>query len=335
MNRKYPNKKKRKGFWKSYERADIKDFRKVWTTSMSFILEENIPFVFSKRGRKPNLTRKELICMVILHVYFDFDFRETEQLIKLLISKQLDHSNCVRWFGKLNPDYINNLVFSIHKKIIGIDDAGDYIADASNATCDRLKVKNTIGEEGFHHVTWKLHTLVQYIFTLGLISVISVWSTTGEKSESPIFRKKLLKKGKVKQGKKCHADKGFFGKKNLKACEKLGLKPNLVPKEIEYSDTYLKKYVKNDYDNESRKKTRGLVEGLFGGFETEMDMKIRCRKPLHRNIYLCLLGVKHNLRTYLRATTLKSNYLFRTNPLRIESFLYINILAKVRIACGA
>ena len=315
MNRKYPNKKKRKGFWKRYERADIKDFRKVWEISMSFIVEENIPFVFSKRGRKPNLTRKELVCMAILHVYFDFDFRETEHQTKLLTNKRLDHSNCVRWFGRLNPVYVDNLVFSIHKKIIGIDDAGDYIADASNVTCDRLKVKTSVGEEEFHHITWKLHALIQYIFTLGLISIVSVWSTKGEKSESPIFRKKLLKKGRLKQGKKCHADKGYFGKKNLKACKKLGLKPNIVPKEIEYSDTYLKKYVKNSYDNESRKKTRGLVEGLFGGFETEMNMKIRCRKPKHRNIYLCLLGVKHNLRTYLRATALKLITYFAPTPI--------------------
>jgi len=314
MNRKYPNKKKRKGFWKRYERADIKNYWKVWNLTYSIVGEGCVPFEFSRRGRKPNLTKEELVCMTVLHVYFDNDFRETEQQITLITGKKLDHTNCVRWFGKLNPDYINNLVFSIHKKIIGIDDAGDYIADSSNATCDRLKVKNTVGEEEFHHVTWKLHALVQYIFTLGLISVISVWSTKGEKSESPIFRKKLLKKGKVQKGKKCHADKGYFGKKNLKECEKLGLKPNLVPKEIEYSDTYLKKYVKNSYDNESRKKTRGLVEGLFGGFETEMNMKIRCRKPHHRNIYLCLLGVKHNLRTYLRATALKLNIHFAPTP---------------------
>lgn len=41
------------------------------------------------------------------------------------------------------------------------------------------------------------------------------------------------------------------------------------------------------------------------GLETEMDMKVRCRKPKHRNIYLGSLGVKHNIRTYLRATALK------------------------------
>lgn len=314
MTPKYPNKKKRKGFWKRYERANIKDFRKVWTTAMRFIAGEDIPFVFSNRGRKPNLTREEIVCVSITHVYFNNDFRTTEHLIPLLIEKRLDHTNCVRWFDRLDLNYINDLAFAIHKEIISIDDSGDYITDSSNATCDRLEVANNAGEDQLHHVTWKLHALIQYIFTLGLISIVSTWSTKGRASESPIFRRRLLKKGRVKQGKKCHGDKAFFGKKNLEACESLGLKPNIVPKEREYSDRYLKKYVRNSYDNESRKKTRGLVEGLFGGFQTEMDMKIRCRKPHHRDVYLGLLGVKHNLRTYLRATALKLFSYFAPTP---------------------
>lgn len=72
---------------------------------MQFIEEDEIPFKFSKRGRKPNLTRKEIIGMVIMYAYFGLDFREVEHLLKLLIDKQLDHSNCIRWFGKLTQEY--------------------------------------------------------------------------------------------------------------------------------------------------------------------------------------------------------------------------------------
>ena len=104
MCNKYPNKKKRRGFWKRYERANIKDYRKVWDFCIDIIDEDKIPFVFSNAGRKPNLSRKEYVCMSILHAYFDLDFRETEQLAKILSGKQLDHTNCVRWFGKLNVD---------------------------------------------------------------------------------------------------------------------------------------------------------------------------------------------------------------------------------------
>ena len=311
---KYPNKKKRRGFWKRYERAHIKDFRKVWNTSLGFIKTKEIPFSFSNRGRKPNLTRKEYVCMSLLYVYFDLDFRETEYLIKLLTGKQLDHTNCVRWFGKLNLDYINALVFSIHKKIIGINNSGDYITDASTVTCDRLKTANKAGEDEFQHITWKLHSLIQYVFALGLLSVVSIWSTKGEANESPVLRKKLLNKNNVEKGKRLHGDKGFFGKENIKICKQLGLRPNIVPKDMKYSDAYLKRYIRKDYDNESRKKNRGLVEGLFGGFHTEMGMEIKCRKLHHRNICVALLAVKHNIRTYLRAVALKLFCLFRTNP---------------------
>ncbi|MFH1209802.1 MAG: hypothetical protein V1663_03365 [archaeon] len=314
MKRKYPNKKKRKGFWKRYEQAQIKDYRKVWDTAMSFIAEKSIPFTFSKIGRKPNLTRKEYVCMSITYVYFDLDFRELEYLIELLTQKRLDHTNCVRWFGKLDLNYINDIVFSIHKKIIGIEDVGDYITDSTKATCDRLKITNDGGKDTYYHITWKLHVIIQYIFTLGVISVISLWSTNGERSESPILRNKLLNKKKLQKSRKLHADKGYFGKENIKKCRELNLIPNIVPKDQIYTDPYIKKYIRKDYDNESRKNNRGLVEGLFGGFQTETDMKIRCRKNKHRNIYLGLLGVKHNLRSYLRATALSIIRLFRTNP---------------------
>src|SRR3989344_1631688 len=222
---KYPNKKKRERFWKYYEQANLKDYRKAWDTTMLFISEKDIPFKFSRRGRIPNLTKKEYVCMSVLHVYFELDFRETEHLLHLLINKNLDHSNCVRWFGKLTVEYINDLVFKVHKKIIGINDAGDYIVDSTKATCDRLKIVEKAGEDLLYHITWKLHVLVQYIFTLGLISIVSVWSSDGDVSDSPALRNKLLKKNKIQEGKKCHADKGYFGIMNIEKCNKLKLVP--------------------------------------------------------------------------------------------------------------
>ena len=96
MALKYPNKPKRAGYWKRYEQAQLKNYRKVWNTTMSFIAEKDITFEFSNCGRKPNLSRKEIVCMAILHVYFDFDFRQTENVLHLLTGKRLDHTNCVR-----------------------------------------------------------------------------------------------------------------------------------------------------------------------------------------------------------------------------------------------
>lgn len=319
---KYPNKKKRKRFWKYYEQAKIKDFRKVWEITKSFISEDEIPFEFSRRGRKPNLTKAEYICMSVLHVYFDLDFRETEHLLHLLINKNLDHSNCVRWFGKLTPNYINSLVFKVHKKIIGINDAGDYIADSTKVTCDRYKQVIMAREDTLAYQTWKLHTLVLYLINLGLISIVSVFASKGEANDSPYLIKHLNKNKLIPQ-RYLHADKGYFGINNIKNTKKANLIPNLVPKEQDYSDKDIIKYIRDEYDNKRRKKTRGLIEGTYGGLETETDMKVRCRKPHHRDIYLCLMGLKHNLRTYMRASLMVIKLIFRTNPLEEENYIKI------------
>jgi len=158
------------------------------------------------------------------------------------------------------------------------------------------------------------HVLAQYIFTLGLVSIVSVFASNKEVNDSPQLRNNLLHEGKIYKDKRVHADKGYFGKENIMRCKELGLKPNIVPKEQEYSDRYLKRYMRNDYDIESRKSNRELIEEIFGGLEMEMGMKVRCRKSEHRNIFLSLLALKHNLRTYFRATALRIFIYFAPTP---------------------
>ena len=306
------SRKKRKGYWKTYEQTSIKDYRKVWNITKQVVKKEGLPFKPKKRGRPPKLELWMYVCLAVIYVYFNDPFRETEQLLKLLTGKRLDHSNIIRWFGKLRPTYIDKLVYRVHLQIIKENDEGDYLADSSGVTCDRYQDTIHRGEIIRELTHWKLHIFAQYLFVVGLVSIISVWATHGDTGDSPIFRKNLVKPKRVKKGKKCHADKAYFGKENIRKLKKAGLVPNLVPKEINYSDSLLKKAVE-EYDNEARKRNRGLVETPFGGLETEMGMKIRCRKPKHRNIVTCLLGLKHNIKTLLRVKTLNLFNYFRTN----------------------
>ena len=122
--KKAPNKKKREGFWKAYEKADIKNYRKVWNVGKKVIQEEGYPLKKAKTGRNPNLDLWMCVNIAIIYVYFNDSFRETEQLLFLLTNKRLDHSNIVRWFGKLEPEYIDKLVYKIHTKIIRENDEG-------------------------------------------------------------------------------------------------------------------------------------------------------------------------------------------------------------------
>jgi len=279
---------KRKGYWKAYEKADIKDYRKVWNITKEIVQKEDIPFKLKKRGRPPKLKLWMYVSLSVIYVYFNDPFRETEQLLTLLTGKKLDHSNIVRWFGKLSPSYIDKLVYDVHLQIIKKSNKGDYLADSSGVSCDQYQNTLHRGETIRELTHWKLHIFAQYLLVLGLVSLVSVWATHGDVNDSPIFRQHLLKSSRVIKGRMCHADKAYFGKKNIQKAKDAKLIPNFVPKEWDYSDSLLKKAV-CEYDNEARKKNRGLVETPFGGLETEMQMKIRCRKPHHWNIVLSIV----------------------------------------------
>ena len=315
MALKYPNKIKRHGYWKRYERAGSKDFLLIWNTILSIINPKDIPFRFAERGRKPTLAREECVAMAVMYASFpSLGFRSIEFLIAVLTGKHLDHSNCVRWFGRLTPSYGDVLVFQVHQRILEVSDEGDYITDSSEVLCDRLKQVEKDGNTILEHQTWKLHLCSMYLKKIGLMSILSIFPTPSRVHEGPVFRNHLLKKERVIPGRRCHGDKAFFGKENIRKCKEIGLKPNLVPKDMKYSDGYLKRYVRRDYDNQSRKKNRGLVEGIFGGMETSGSMRMRCRTPHHRDVYVSLLGLAHNIRAYLRAVALRLLLIFAPPP---------------------
>ena len=56
-----------------------------------------------------------------------------------------------------------------------------------------------------------------------------------------------------------------------------------------------------DYDNEARKRFRGMVEGLFGGTTIENDNKTRFVKDRCRKTHIALMALSHQIRTYFRA----------------------------------
>lgn len=96
MKGKTPSKKKRIGFWKAYEKADLKDYRKVWDLVRDIVLEEGVPFEAKRLGRRPKLELWMYIAIAVIYAYFGDTFRETEFRLPDLCGKKLDHSNLVR-----------------------------------------------------------------------------------------------------------------------------------------------------------------------------------------------------------------------------------------------
>lgn len=319
---KYPNKKKRKGYWKVYDRARIKDFRKIWDLALKIVKKLGNPFVKrDKRGRKPKLKRDFYAAICIILAYFNLSLRNMEGEVPLLTGKTLDHSTIDWWFEKLDEEYAKKAAKYLHRKIKRMFKKAEYITDSTKITTTRYMRVIHKGKETLELMCLKLHLIIMYFATAGILSIESIFVSHGDAHDSPIFREHLLPYSNFQGKKRIHGDKAYFAEKSIIECEQLGLKTNFVPRDNIKHGLTLKRAI-NEYDNESRKKYRGLIEGLFGGTTMENDNKTRFVKDKCRKTHIALMALSHEIRTYLRALQIKALSFFTLlldNPLTLVS----------------
>ena len=306
---KFKNKKKRKYYWKKYFRAKTKNFQKIWDILDEIINELDVPFTKQKRGRPPKLNFRVITKRCISIGYFNLTLDEMVGLLDLLEKDTLDRSNIDRWFIKFDDEYARKATQMLHEKIEGMFKTGEYIVDSTKFTSDRYQEVLHKGKITHELIMMGFHLLIVYFPSVGILSISNFFVSPGWSHENPIYRKHLLPGSHIRKGRNVHGDKGFFGKENILASEKNGLNPNFVPKENTKHGLTLKRITK-EYNNELRKKFRGLVEGVFGGMETETYNKLRYRLDKTRKTYIALRALSHEIRTYLRALEQKIIFYF-------------------------
>jgi len=306
MALRYKNKRKRKGYWKRYDRARIKDFRKIFQFSLQIIKKLGCPFPKKdNRGRKPKFPRAYYAAFCIVMAYFDLSLRDMEGEIPLLTRKTFDHSNVDRWFEKLDEDYITEAVKHLHRKVKKMFRKGEYIVDSTKITTTRYYKMIHKGEETIELICLKLHLLITYFRSVGILSIANLFVSHGDAHDSPIFNEELIEGVELQRNKRLHGDKGYFSRDNIIKCIDKGLSPNFVPKDNINEDYFWNKYLM-EYDDEARKQNRGLIEGIFGGTTIETDDKTRFVKDKCRKTHIALMALSHEIKTYFRALEHKS-----------------------------
>lgn len=322
---KYPNKRKRRGYWKRYNKADIKNHRKVWSYLDEVIDKVGIPFDIPRRGTKPKLTREVYAKTIVIMVYFDITLREMESSMELLEGDSIHFTNIDRWFMKADEEWVRAATQLLHEKIESMFRKGCYITDSSNVTTAQYFESDRIDAEGkkiLELITLKLHALVVYFITAGIVSIANYHVTHGDANDNPIMNEYLLENVRLRKGRVNHADKGYWGNKNIRKNREKGLQPNIVPKAGFDKGLTLRRAIE-EYDNESRRQNRGMVEGLFGGLTTYQGMKTRFRLDKTRKLHIGLLAFSHEIRTIFRAIAHKAIVLFgyfRNNPVKVDTF---------------
>jgi hypothetical protein len=295
-------KRKRRGYWPRYEKGCIKDFRELWHEIDVIVAEVGVPFKRSRRGRPPKFGDLAVYAkMAVMLAVFDYDLRELEgELTSVLDGSTLDHTNISRWFGKLDEEWVVSMVQALHQRIVVHFRRGAYITDSTGITTDRYIEVISGGKPKRDLLTIKLHVLIAYFSTAGVLSIAAMAATYGDQHDAPPLARFLADPNvPLRAGYRLHGDRAYPSNENLRLAYERRLIPNLRFREGHKHGLILAR-AREDYDDELRKRIRGLVEGLFGGIATTQGTRTRFRKDHHRKLHALLLGLAHEIKTWRR-----------------------------------
>jgi hypothetical protein len=250
--------------------------------------------------------------MVVFFAAFPSTLRELEGMTWLLLHKEIFHTNWSRWIARLDESIIEAATAKLNRRMIARRKV-EYVTDSTPLTLSFYRALMHGGEMVLELVTWKLHVILAYLPVLGLLSVVSVYTTHGDAHDSPPFREHLLPKAELRPGGRMHADKAYWCNENIRELKKRGIVPNIVPREGATKGLTLKQALE-EYDNEARKKNRGMVEGFFGGITTRQGTKCRFKNHQSKNIFCYALALAQQVRTYMRYKVLTLYLIFAPTP---------------------
>ena len=129
---------------------------------------------------------------------------------------------------------------------------GEYITDSTKITTTRYAKILHKGQETTELLCLKLHLIVMYFASAGVLSIESLYVTHGDAHDSPIFRERLIPQAQFQNSKRIHGDKAYSAEESIVSCEELGIKTNFVPKDNIKHGLILKRAIE-EYDNEEGK----------------------------------------------------------------------------------
>ena len=319
MSLMYPNKCKRAGYWPAYEQARINDFLLLFKEICEIIPQIAEPP--RGRGRPPHLTLRELYCVCTLAIAFDFTFRELETFVQLLLNKELDHTNLSRWLSRLDENVIDVAIKKLNRRMTRRRRI-EYVVDSTPLTLTVYYVNITAGKEVLELMTWKLHVIIAYLSALGLLSIVSVYATHGDAHDSPPYRDHLLPQAELRPGGRIHGDSAYWAIENIRRTKEKKVTPNFVPRKGADGGLTLGLALQ-EYDNEARKRFRGMVEGFFGGLATRQGTLCRLVKHQSKVVFTYALVLAQQIRTWMRYKVLILVIFFAPTPVLTIQFYTI------------
>lgn len=294
--------KRRDRYWQLYDLARARELPAAITELARLVDQAGDPWPKTQRGRPPVHSPRKMAIICALCVIHDLSYRNMQSLLNMLKlpwnEPVPDHSTIHDAFKRIPEEYLRQLLDKSAQLCI-VESGwkrGIVAPDSTGVETDRFETVEIKMKKTRKRVVVKFHVVAILDYNI----IIAATVTSKYAGDSPTFRQ-LFKPLPQMEGSVLDADKGYDSDVNCRLAYEKRMKPNIKQRETEGTNRRLRfrRKAGEEFD-EVLYRWRGLVEGIFGAWETENGLRTRCRLRRMQRKWGLALSVGHNLAVYNR-----------------------------------
>lgn len=283
-------------YWKKYNRL-LNGFSSVGLYRLVLLFAQRLgsPYGVSRFGRKHKVLPVEYAAYVSFMIFmYNAAFRVMELESEVYLGVHVDHSTLAVNFEKVPCGYFLDLVEHTGAYLDRLLELSDqYVVDSTALTTPlkfNASIKGKIVEE---RIEFRIHTLVSLHPKDNCVCIRKVLPTT--KHVPDCDGAAIMLSDQKTTNVTLHADRGYDYERVYKACKDNNIKPNIKPQAYKITEGSLREQAIYKYDNQKRKKYRGIIETVFGGLTNAKLFTTRLKKPPKILAYGAITHLRHNI----------------------------------------
>ncbi len=201
---------------------------------------------------------------------------------------------CLHWASKrLQSAWVQALIEKSARHLRSLFTVKCAILDSTGASLRSFGFKRRFQRKPY----WKLHALAEYAPWAHRIWFAAAKATRGYIHDVVVGRQ-LLEKAPPSE---LYADRAYDDKKLYKRALQLGFEPCMQQRKNAASRRGIRGVIWRNYDDAKRRKYRGRIEAMFGGFANRYGSRISEQRIGTRRRACLLRAAAHNVRTLAKS----------------------------------
>lgn len=274
--------------------------QKLYKMVLSFAEKLGNPYPVKRKGRKPKLQPYEYAAYIgYMTLIKGAPFRIMEFESELYTQKHVDHSTFVVNFEKVPVEYYLTLVEEAGAYLDRLLEHSDqYVVDSTAITTPLTFVTEIKGKKVIEKIEYRSHVIASIHSQDNCVCIRTALSTTKHIADCE-GAKRMLERGKISRI-TLHGDMGYDYERVYDACYKNNIKPNIRPQNYASKQDVFRIIGITEYDDDERKKHRGVIEPIFGGLTNAGLMVTRLKKESKILCYGAIILLRHNIMNIAR-----------------------------------